>query len=215
MTGRYRASGAESEHQPGSRGRVLRNLPGVTSIREMQRLESEALLAATDRLIDETEVNHRFTAQDVCDLHRLWLGELYGWAGRYRSVNISRDDFMFASAAQVPRLMQEFEEGPLREYTPCQYAERDEQAQALGITHAELILIHPFREGNGRCARLLASLMGLQAGLPLLDFSGLKGEERKRYISAIQASTGRDYEPIVSVFDRVIGRTLRSVARAN
>ena len=181
----------------------------------MQRLESEALLAATDRLIDETDVDHRFTAQDICEMHKLWLGELYEWAGRYRSVNISRDDFMFASAAQIPRLMQEFETGALREYTPCHFAEREEQAKALGITHAELILIHPFREGNGRCARLLASLMGLQAGLPLLDFGGLRGEERKRYISAIQASTGRDYEPIVSVFDRVIRRTLRSVARAN
>jgi len=37
-------------------------------------------------------------------------------------------------------------------------------ATALAEVHAELILIHPFREGNGRLARLLALLMALQAG---------------------------------------------------
>ena len=42
----------------------------------------------------------------------------------------------------------------------------------FAAVHAEPILIHPFREGNGRCARLLATLMGLQAGLPALDFGG-------------------------------------------
>jgi hypothetical protein len=36
------------------------------------------------------------------------------------------------------------------------------------IVHAELVLIHPFRDGNGRCARLLSTLMGVHAGLPLL-----------------------------------------------
>jgi len=30
--------------------------------------------------------------------------------------------------------------------------------------HTELVLIHPFREGNGRCSRILASIMALQAG---------------------------------------------------
>jgi cell filamentation protein len=75
------------------------------------------------------------------------------------------------------------------------------------------VLIHPFREGNGRCARLLAMLMGLQAGLPALDFRGIRGAEKRRYIRAIQAAMGRDYEPIASVFRAVIARTLRSQAK--
>ncbi len=33
--------------------------------------------------------------------------------------------------------------------------------------HEELVLIHPFREGNGRVARLLSTLMAFQAGLPM------------------------------------------------
>ena len=49
MAGRYDAGGPESEFQPGSRGRVLRNRRGITSVRELERDESEALLAATQQ----------------------------------------------------------------------------------------------------------------------------------------------------------------------
>jgi cell filamentation protein len=49
-------------------------------------------------------------------------------------------------------------------------------ADALAVVHVELVLIHPFREGNGRTARLLAVVMGLQAGLPALFFENLRAE---------------------------------------
>ena len=93
----YEARGAEAEFEPGSRGRVLRNLIGVRSAREMAQKESEALLAVTDRLIDETTVDRRFSAEDICRLHRLWLGDIYAWAGEYRQVNMTKDGFMFAA----------------------------------------------------------------------------------------------------------------------
>jgi cell filamentation protein len=203
----------EAEFEPGSRGRVLRNLGGVRSAREMAQRESEALLVATERLIDETRVDQRFTAADVSRMHKGWLGRIYPWAGEYRQLNLGKDGFMFAAATQVPRLMREFERGPLRQFTPCRFDEAPAQAHALGVVHAELVLIHPFREGNGRCARLLAMLMGLQAGLPALDFRGIRGEEKGRYIAAIQATMGRNYAPIDAIFRAVIARTLRSQAR--
>ncbi len=122
---------------------------------------------------------------------------------------------MFAAAAQVPRLMQQFERGPLRLYTPCKMASPEEQAAALAIVHAELILIHPFREGNGRCGRLVAMLMALQAGLPALDFGGIRGAKKRAYIAAVHAAMGRDYEPMTAVFRAVIARTLTSSARSS
>jgi len=210
---RYTAQGPEAEFEPGSRGRVLRNLAGVRSVREMARLESEYLLAATEYLIDEIEVDQRFRAEDICRMHRLWLGRLYAWAGEYRQVNIGKDGFMFAAAHLIPGLMAELERGPLRQFTPCRFGMVEEQAHALAVVHAELILIHPFREGNGRCARLVATLMGLQAGLPVLNFGGIQGEEKKRYISAVHAAVGRDYAPMSAVFRRVIVRTLRVQSR--
>ena len=128
---------------------------------------------------------------------------------------MGKGNFMFAATAQVPRLMQEFERGPLHEYMPCRFETADEQARALAVVHAELILIHPFREVNGRCARLLAMLMGLQAGLPALDFGGIRGEKKRLYIAAVHAALSRNYVPMTEVFRGVIARTLRSLARAS
>jgi cell filamentation protein len=213
-SGRYFAPGPEAESEPGSRGRVLRNLLGIKSVREMERRESEALITATERLIDNTDLEQCFTADAIRDMHRLWLESIYAWAGDYRQVNVTKDEFMFAAANQVPRLMQAFEWEILRKFTPCRVVTTAAQAEALAVVHAELILIHPFRDGNGRCARLLAVLMGLQAGLPALDFGGVRGTEKRRYIAAIHAGLDRNYTPMAAVFNRIIARTMKSQARA-
>ena len=77
----------------------------------MAQRESETLVAATQQLIDETRVDQRFTADGIRRIHRLWLGEIYPWAGEYRSVNVSKGGFMFAAAGLVPQLMSELERG--------------------------------------------------------------------------------------------------------
>jgi len=206
-TGRYAAEGPETEFQPGSRGRVLRNLFGIRSARELARAESRALLGAQERLVEMFSLEHRFTSSDVREIHRAWLETIYPWAGQYRTVNIVKGDFHFAAAQEVPRLMGEFERNQLAQYTPCRFAAEREIAQALAIVHAELVLIHPFREGNGRCARLLALLMALQAGLPPLDFTGWTGRGGKVYIAAIHAAMAADYEPMIGLFSGVIHRS--------
>ena len=75
MADRYAATGAEAEFEPGSRGRVLRNLLGIRSVREMERVESEELLAATRRAIEETNADQRFTADHIRRLHVLREGD--------------------------------------------------------------------------------------------------------------------------------------------
>lgn len=146
-------------------------------------------------------------------MHQRWLGEIYDWAGEYRGVNIAKGAFMFAAASRVPKLMQDFERGPLREYTPCNFETAAAQATAVAIVHAELILVHPFRDGNGRCARLVSMLMGLQAGLPALDFGGIRGAKKREYIAAVQAALSRDYDPMTKIFLEVIARTAKSATK--
>ena len=111
MATRYDAQGPEAEFEPGSRGRVLRNRVGICSVREMAQRESDALLTTTGQLIDDTGLDQRFTAEDICGMHRLWLGAIYPWAGQYRQVNVTKDGFMFSASEQVPRLMREFSAG--------------------------------------------------------------------------------------------------------
>lgn len=208
MPSRYDTSGlTEAKFEPGSRGRVLKNLLGIRRKHEMDALEAVKLAEATDWAIRHYSAEHRFTAADVGRLHKQWLGKIYAWAGEYRQVNISKDGFPFAMAAHIPRLMDEFERRVLATYTPCSFDAPGKVIEALAVTHCELVLIHPFREGNGRVSRLLATLMALQAGLPLLDFSGIRGKARQDYFLAVQASMGNDYEPMKKVFRAVIRRS--------
>ncbi|MEO6155140.1 MAG: Fic family protein, partial [Thermomonas sp.] len=92
-------------------------------------------------------------------------------------------------------------------HSPCEGMDDTRLLAALARTHAELILIHPFREGNGRLARLLNTLMALQAGLLLLDFDGLRGQAKRNYIGAIHAALSGNYEPMERVFSQVLRRT--------
>jgi len=197
----------ENQHQPRSRGRVLRNLLAITGKREMDLAEAEALKRATDALVRSYDIHHRFTAGDICRMHTTWLGQIYPWAGRYRQVNLIKDDLPFAAAAQVPQLMQAFEEGPLRRHTPCDFRTRNRVIEALAEVHVEFILIHPFREGNGRAGRILSTLMALQANLPLLDFRPIHGRRKEDYVAAVRAGLDRNYKPMGEIFELVLNRT--------
>lgn len=104
--------------------------------------------------------------------------------------------------------MEEFEKNILTRYTPCSFSSEQEIVTALAVVHTELILIHPFREGNGRVSRLLAILMALQAGLPLLDFSEFERERQQEYFLAVRYGIERNYKPMERVFTDVISRSL-------
>jgi cell filamentation protein len=197
----------ENQREPGSHGRVLKNLLGIKSKREIDRIEGREQVRALEELAALYDDDHRFTAADVCRIHKIWLGRVYSWAGQYRRVNLEKDHFRFAAAAQIPKLMAAFEKGPLRKFTPCRPAPTEDLAKAFAVVHVELVLIHPFREGNGRVARLLAVLMGLQAGLPTLYFENLSGRKRQRYFAAVRAGLD-NYEPMQKLFSGVIRRTL-------
>lgn len=209
---RYDPKGVEAEFELGSRRRVLRNRLGITRVRDIQLAESQALQLAQREVINAFSDDHGFTVSDVCQMHRVWLSPIYDWAGEYRIVNIGKGGFQFASARLIPELMGAFGREVLRRYTPCRPGPDANIAQALAVVHGELVLIHPFREGNGRLSRLLALLMGLQAGLPPLDFSPLDGHGKRRYIAGIHAALGNDYSLLEGMFRRVIDRTRKTAS---
>jgi len=208
-SGRYATSGlVEAQFEPGSRGRVLRNLLGIKRKREMDQVEAGEQIRALNDLIAIYDERHRFTAEDVCRIHRIWLGRMYAWAGRYRRVNVSKGRLPFAAAGQIRRLMTELEKGPLRQFTPCRFRSLDQMVRALAVVHTELMLIHPFRDGNGRVGRMLAILMALQARLPPLNFGSIRGRKRQEYFAAVRAGLDRNYKPMERIFSAVIRRTL-------
>ena len=177
------------------------------------RTEAQEQLRALDVISKLFGENHRFTAEDICQIHKIWLGRIYPWAGQYRQVNISKGGFEFTKALAVSANMEEFEKGPLRKHTPCRNMFLKQIAEALAVVHTELVLIHPFREGNGRMARLLSILMGWQAQLPTLDFGGITGKKKKKYFAAVRAGVARNYKPMEEIFESIIKRTLKNASR--
>jgi len=55
---------------------------------------------------------------------------------------------------------------------------------------------------------MLATLMALQAGLPVLDFSLLDGDRREEYFAAVRAGLDRDYLPMKRLFADIIEKSL-------
>jgi cell filamentation protein len=209
--GRYDVSGlSEAQFEPGSNEQVIKNRLGIKSPKEMDNTEARALERTMAGLVGQYDEKHRFRAADLRAIHKSWLGEIYEWAGNCRQVNVSKGDFPFAAAAQIPVLMEKFERDVLARCTPCNFSERADVVRALAETHVELVLIHPFREGNGRLARILSTLMALQAGLPLLDFGLIAGERKETYFAAVQAGLDKNYKPMEQLFAEIIERSLAS-----
>ena len=203
-SGKYQPpSGIEAEAQPGSRGRVLRNRLGIVSLRGMDWAEYEALLRAQMTALTWVTSEMRFTSAVLCRMHKDWLGGIYEWAGEYRTVDASKGGFSWPPASLVAQNMANLESGLLRRHTPFRPKPLPEVARSIAEVHAELLLVHPFQEGNGRLARWLADLMALQAGLANGDY-GFVGRgsvgNRSRYLAVVRQGYLMRYDDLSAFF---------------
>lgn len=198
----------DEDFEPGSTGGVLKNLLSIKDSGLIEQLESEELYKLSKELFGLYDEDYQFLAEDVCNLHESWLVSIYPFAGKYRSVMMSKGDFPFASPERIPALMSELELKYLKKYTPCRGMNNLALAEALGIVHVELIIIHPFRDGNGRVARMLANLMALQAGKDMINYSSIDKTINKtgyeNYIQAIHDGFSGDYQRIKNIFLELI-----------
>lgn len=190
---RYDIAGSQGELQPGSEHGVLQNKLSISLVEDMDEAELVLLQKLYVSVLQEHLPPGRISALHLKRWHRRWLGNVYEWAGQYRTVNMSKDGFPFAPARQLPRLMQLFDSDYLSRYTPCKHMSRPQLAEAIAVTHVEFILMHPFREGNGRISRLLADVMAVQAGREPLDYSSWE-KNKAAYVAAIQKGMDCNYE---------------------
>lgn len=180
---KYDASGNENE--------LLPNLLGLTDRRAIELAEAEGFFRAELVLYDELNDDTVFDVAYIKRLHRLALERVYGFAGKFRGVNISKSGFTFPAAKFLDASMQEFQVTVLRK-EPLVPSSREAIIAHMAIVHAELLFIHPFREGNGRTARLLLDLLALKHGYAKLDFTPMK-DDFDDYVSAVQRAGSGDY----------------------
>ena len=209
MADRYNTLGnPEGSFQPGSNDLVLINKLDIIDPGVMDEIELNLLDQLTEAVLGEVEADQVISSNDLCEWHRRWLGNVYVWAGQYRSVNMGKGNFQFAAAHLIDELMQKLNKNFFAIYTPCHRMSEGELAEALAIIHIETILIHPFRDGNGRLSRLVSNIMALQANYPMLDFSYMD-YNRETYFSAIQAGLDDD-EPMQKIFRQVLLDSLKN-----
>ena len=183
---------------------ILPNLLNSNSLREIQEAEFEGFLYAelllTTQLTDKT----KFDVDYIKNIHFLALKDVYAFAGNFRTVNISKQGFMFPAAKFLDQSMQEFQTEILNKLLN-EYVKLDSVffIEDLARAHAELLYIHPFREGNGRTARVLLNLMLRKNGWEPLDFSKMNEELFQQYVIAVQSSAMKNYEPMKKVIEQL------------
>lgn len=192
---RYHVSSNEGQYEKNSGEQVLANKLGIADADDIDDAELVLLEQLYRSVFEEHFPRGQLTVEVLKSWHHRWLGNIYEWAGQERTVNISKGGFMFAPSAQLPKLLNDFDVKYLARYTPCTYMSEVQLIEAIAITHVELILIHPFREGNGRLSRLLADVMAVQGGYKPLDYQSWE-HNKSQYISAIHAGMSMNYEPM-------------------
>lgn len=134
------------------------------------------------------------TEDFVRALHRRMFGEVWAWAGTYRRTarNIGIDAWRIGG--EVAQLL-----GDARFWVEHRTYPPDEIAVRL---HHRLVAIHPFPNGNGRHARLLADLLVQQLGNAPFSWGGQGladiGEKRRRYIEALRSADRHDIGPLLA-----------------
>ena len=108
----------------------------------------------------------------------------------------------------LPTIMISFENDILSKLS-ASYTSNDQLIHDMAVVHAELLFIHPFREGNGRTARLLANLMCRKQGFNAPHWEKIEPNKEATipftdYVVAVQQAADQNYEPmkriIASIF---------------
>ena len=112
---------------------------------------------------------------------------------------MSKAGFPFAAAKYLPETMRQFDNDILSNLNTS-YSNKADLINDIAVVHSELLFIHPFREGNGRTARVLANLMSRKNGYSSLKFELINFDE---YVYAVQNAANKDYTKMTSLIQSI------------
>ena len=127
-------------------------------------------------------------------LHREMFGETWRWAGRFRTSDKNIGVDWLRIGVEVKNLLDDIrfqiEHGAMA---------ADEVAVRF---HHRLVAIHPFPNGNGRHARLMADLLAERLGRPRFTWGSANlvdaNDARQRYIAALRAADNREFTALIA-----------------
>ena len=156
---------------------MLENKLGISSSSELAR-EEERISKTRAVELFETDFLSSLSAgtfDALSKIHAFLFSDIYDFAGKVRTVNISKGNFRFAPLMYLGMALENIDKMPQSTF--------DEIVEK----YVEMNVAHPFREGNGRCQRLFFRLFCNKIGYSM-DFDKVDADELM--IATIQASNG-------------------------
>ncbi|MFA6460544.1 MAG: Fic family protein, partial [Patescibacteria group bacterium] len=145
----------------------------------------------------------KFDLSLLFSIHEYFLNHLYDWAGKVRTVNISKDEMLFVPVKYIDKVLVEFNK-LLTTTSPKQSNPNSEISQKLAIIHNEFNVIHPFREGNGRTIRLFLDLIAVSVGNDPIDWSKTPNKD---YLKACVQGVNGNHEPMAKIIKKGLNKS--------
>ncbi len=143
---------------------VLRNLAGVDDDAALMLVESGAVAKRIAELkLRPIQIKK---ADTLLDIHRHLFQDIYEWAGKVRTVEISKSGSPFFSISHFHRAFP-FIDSLIAEYRMIAVSDKPALANKLAEILDTVNYLHPFREGNGRTQREFLRLLALEKALDL------------------------------------------------
>jgi Fic-DOC domain mobile mystery protein B len=164
----------------------------ITYRRELNEAEQENIARAQDWALNRPRdpVSEKF----IKDLHRRMLGDVWRWAGTFRTSERNLGIPFYEIPVALRQLLDDTKAWiEYKTYSPDEIAVR---------FHHRLVQIHAFPNGNGRHARLAADLLVMRLDGERFSWGSANlqdaGAVRKRYITALQAADNHDIGPLLA-----------------
>jgi Fic-DOC domain mobile mystery protein B len=171
-------------------------LPDLATKEELNEWERQNILEAYTWALEPRNLNRHdpFAEAYLRQLHLRMFDQTWRWAGTYRTTekNIGIPHYQIREALAI--LL-----GDARYWAEHRTFEPDELAIRF---HHRLVWIHPFANGNGRHARLMADVIVRKQGRPLFTWGGAEivqaGDFRRGYIDALRAADKNNIRPLLT-----------------
>jgi len=127
-------------------------------------------------------------------LHQQLFGETWKWAGEFRKTDKNIGVDWLKIGVELKNLLDD---------TRYQIEHASYPSDEIAVRfHHRLVAIHPFPNGNGRHARLMADLLVERLGQPRFTWGSHSlidaNATRQQYIAALQAADRRDIAPLLA-----------------
>jgi cell filamentation protein len=144
---------------------VLHNEHDIDDAATLARLEANAALRGALLLFRRPgAVPATWDLDHVRGIHRLLFGPIYPWAGELRTVDVVKGTTRFANAEYLQDAATDMFRRLLDPSARLRGMDRTAMVARASVLLAELNLLHPFREGNGRTQRAFLQLLFLETG---------------------------------------------------